>query len=128
MRKFLVNVNGTQYQIEVEEMDKAQVAAPSAAPAPKAAPTPAAAPVAAPAAAPAAAKGAGQSVNSPMPGNILSVAVNVGDAVKAGQVLMMLEAMKMENEILAPADGVVTGVAVVKGATVSAGQLLCTIA
>ncbi len=124
MRKFLVNVNGTQYEIEVEEMDKPQAAAapaPAAAKAPeapKAPETPKAAP----------APAGGTQVNCPMPGNILSVNVSVGDTVKAGQILMMLEAMKMENEILAPVDGRVSGIAVAKGATVSAGQLLCTIA
>ena len=62
-----------------------------------------------------------------MPGNILSVNVAVGDAVKKGQVLMILEAMKMENEIMAPCDGTVTSVAAAKGAAVESGTLLCTI-
>ena len=110
MKKYKVNVNGTAYEVEIEEMTGA----------------PAAAPVAAPAAAPAA-SGAGESITSPMPGNILAVNVAAGDMVKKGQVLMVLEAMKMENEIMAPQDGKVTSVAVAKGATVESGTLLCTI-
>ena len=112
MKKYRVNVNGTAYEVEVEEMAGAPVAAPVAAPA--AAPAPAA-------------SGAGESINAPMPGNILSVNVAAGDTVKKGQVLMVLEAMKMENEIMAPRDGKVTAVAVAKGAAVESGALLCTI-
>ena len=112
MKKYKVNVNGTAYEVEIEEMTGA----------------PAAAPVAAPAAAPApVASGAGESITSPMPGNILAVNVAAGDMVKKGQVLMILEAMKMENEIMAPRDGKVTAVAVTKGAAVESGALLCTI-
>ena len=109
MKKYRVNVNGTAYEVEIEEMTGAP-----------------AAPVAAPAAAPAAA-GAGESITSPKPGNILAVNVAAGDAVKKGQVLMVLEAMKMENEIMAPRDGKVTSVAVTKGTAVESGALLCTI-
>ena len=112
MKKYRVNVNGTAYEVEIEEMAGAPVAAPVAAPA--AAPAPAA-------------SGAGESINAPMPGNILSVNVAAGDTVKKGQVLMVLEAMKMENEIMAPRDGKVTAVAVAKGAAVESGALLCTI-
>ena len=112
MKKYRVNVNGTAYEVEIEEMAGAPVAAPGAAPA--AAPAPAA-------------SGAGESINAPMPGNILSVNVAAGDTVKQGQVLMVLEAMKMENEIMAPRDGKVTAVAVAKGAAVESGALLCTI-
>ena len=108
MKKYKVNVNGTVYEVEIEEMTGA----------------PAAAPVAA---APAAPAGAGERVAAPMPGNILSVNVAAGDTVKKGQVLMVLEAMKMENEIMAPCDGKVTAVAVTKGAAVESGALLCTI-
>ena len=111
MKKYRVNVNGTAYEVEIEEMNGAPAAAPVAA-------APAAAPVAA---------GAGESITSPMPGNILAVNVAAGDAVKKGQVLMILEAMKMENEIMAPHDGKVTAVAVTKGAAVESGALLCTI-
>ena len=119
MKKYNVNVNGTMYEVTVEEVVGG--AAPvAAAPAPVAAPAPAAAP------APVAA-GAGEKVNSPMPGNILAVNVNVGDTVAEGQVLMVLEAMKMENEIMAPKAGTVTSVAVQKGATVESGTLLCVI-
>lgn len=113
MKKYRVNVNGTVYEVELEEM----TGAPAAPAAPAAAP-------AAPAAAPAA---GGEKVTSPMPGTILSVNVAAGDAVKRGQVLMILEAMKMENEIMAPCDGAVTSVAVTKGAAVESGTLLCTI-
>ena len=118
MKKYNVNVNGTMYEVTVEEVVGG--AAPVAA-----APAPVAAPVAAPA--PAAAPAGGESVTSPMPGNILSVNVNVGDTVAEGQVLMILEAMKMENEIMAPKAGTVTSVAVQKGATVESGTLLCVI-
>ena len=124
MKKYRVNVNGTAYEVEIEEMNGAPAAAPVAA-APAAAAPVAAAP-AAPAPAPAA-SGAGESITSPMPGNILAVNVAAGDTVKKGQVLMILEAMKMENEIMAPHDGKVTAVAVTKGAAVESGALLCTI-
>ena len=75
----------------------------------------------------AAAPAGGESVTSPMPGNILAVNVTAGQAVKKGDVLMVLEAMKMENEIMAPCDGTVGAVSVTKGATVETGALLCTI-
>ena len=114
MKKYRVNVNGTVYEVELEEMTGAPAAAPVAAPAPS---------VSA-AAAPAA---AGEKVTSPMPGTILSVNVAAGDAVKRGQVLMILEAMKMENEIMCPCDGTVASVSVTKGAAVESGTLLCTI-
>lgn len=113
MKKYNVNVNGTAYEVTVEEVVG------GAAPAPVAA-APAPAPVAAPA-------GAGEQVKSPMPGNILSVNVNVGDTVAEGQVLMILEAMKMENEIMAPKAGKVTSVNVQKDATVESGTLLCVV-
>lgn len=121
MRKFNVNVNGTLYQVEVEEI--AANAAPAAAPvaAPKAAPAAAPAAPKAPAAAPAGA----ETVNAPMPGNILEVCVKDGQSVKAGDILFILEAMKMENEIMAPVAGTVSGVAVQKGATVATGAVLC---
>ena len=129
MRKFIVNVNGVSYEVEVEEISG--VAAPKAAPAPvqAAAPTPVpAAPAPAPAKAPAAVSGSGAPINAPMPGNILDVKVKAGDTVKAGDVLLILEAMKMENEIMAPAAGTVTSVNVAKGSTVNSGDVLCTIA
>jgi biotin carboxyl carrier protein len=133
MRKFAITVNGNTYEVEVEEIGgapvyaAAPVAAPVAAPAPVAA-APAAPKAAAPAAAPKAAAPAGAAgankVNSPMPGTILDVKVSVGQAVKNGQVLCILEAMKMENEIAAPCDGVVASINVTKGATVNTGDLL----
>ncbi len=125
MKKYNVNVNGTAYEVTVEELTGAAPVAQApvaAAPAPvAAAPTPVAA-------APApAATGEGTPVNSPMPGNIIAVNVNVGDTVAEGQTLMVLEAMKMENEIPAPKAGKVASLAVTKGATVDAGAVLCTI-
>ena len=119
MRKFQITVNGQSYEVEVEEVGG--VSAPAAAPAPVAAPK-AAAP-AAPKAAAAAPAGA-EAVNAPMPGNINAVKVAAGQNVKKGDVLVILEAMKMENEIMAPRDGVVASVAVTKGATVNTGDLL----
>ena len=89
------------------------------------APLRAPAPAPAPKPAPVAASGAQTSVNAPMPGNILDVKVKPGDTVKAGDVLLVLEAMKMENEIRAPAAGTVAAVNVAKGATVNAGDVLC---
>lgn len=121
MKNLIVTVNGVAYQVTVEENTGAAPVA--AAPAPVA---PAVAP--APAAAPAAPAGAAGSVvvSAPMPGNILDVKVKPGDSVKAGDVLMILEAMKMENEISAPQDGTVAGVNVRKGDTVNSGDTLCT--
>ena len=116
MKKYRVNVNGTVYEVELEEMTGAPAAAPVAAPA--------ASPAASAAAAPAA---GGEKVTSTMPGTILSVNVAAGDAVKRGQVLMILEAMKMENEIMCPCDGTVASVSVTKGAAVESGTMLCTI-
>ncbi len=123
MKQYKVTVNGTAYEITVEAIDAAEVkAAPvAAAPAAPAAPAAAPAPVAAPA-------GDGETVTSPMPGNILDVKVSAGTAVKKGDVLLILEAMKMENEIMAPCDGTVTAVNVQKGATVESGTVLCVIA
>jgi biotin carboxyl carrier protein len=119
-----VTVNGTAYQVELEE-------APAAAPvqAPVAAPVAAAAPAAAPAPAPApAAAGAGKAVTSPLPGVIIAVKVNVGDTVKAGQEVAVLEAMKMENSIEATHDGTVTAINVAKGDSVLEGAPIVTIA
>ena len=128
MRKFNITVNGQTYEVEVEEVGGVPTAAPVRAAAPVAAAPVAAAPkAAAPAAAPKAAAGAGDPVKSPMPGNILDVKVKVGDKVTNGTCLVVLEAMKMENEIPAPKDGTVTSVLVTKGATVAAGDVLVTI-
>ena len=129
MKKYRVNVNGTVYEVELEEITGGAAAAPAAAAAPvatPAAPAAAAAPVATPAA-PASAPAGGEQITSPMPGNILSVNVSAGDTVKKGQVLMILEAMKMENEIMSPCDGKVVSVSVAKGAAVESGTLLCVI-
>lgn len=127
MKKYKVNVNGTMYEIALEVVEgDAPVSAPAAPAAPVAAPVAPAAPVAE-AAAPAAPVADGEKVTSPMPGNILAVNVNVGDTVKAGQVLMILEAMKMENEIMAGCDGKILSINVQKGAAVETGALLCVI-
>ena len=117
MRKFHVNVNGTPYEVEVEEI--AAGAAPAA-------PVQAAAPAPAPAAAAPVAAGA-TSVTAPMPGNILDIKVKVGDMVEANTVVIMLEAMKMENEIVAGAAGKVTAINVTKGSTVNSGDVLVVI-
>ena len=126
MRKFQVTVNGQTYEVDVEEIGGAQTAAPARAAA--AAPAPAAKPAPAKPAAPKAQAGAGDPVKAPMPGNILNVNVKTGDKVNAGDTLMLLEAMKMENPIPAPHSGTVTSVLVEKGATVEAGQTLITLA
>lgn len=126
MRKFNVTVNGQAYEVEVEEVGGVQTAAPVRAAAPVAAAPAAAAPKAAApkAAAPA---GAGDPIKAPMPGNILDVKAKVGDKVKNGDAIVILEAMKMENPIPAPRDGTITSITVTKGATVEAGQVLATI-
>lgn len=147
MRKFIVQVNGVQYDVEIEEIGGAQAApaapipaaAPAAmAPAPAAAAAPAqaaaapAAPAApaqsAPAAAPAqsAAGGVmgGETINAPLPGTVLDIKVSAGQNVKKGDILFVLEAMKMENEILAAHDGVIASVNVEKGAAVNSGDVL----
>ena len=124
MKKYNVTVNGTAYEITLEVVDAAEV---KAAPAPAAAPAAAPAPVAeAPAAASVAA--GGETVTSPMPGTILSVNVQNGASVKKGDVLLILEAMKMENEIMAPVDGTIASVNVQQGASVETGAVLCVIA
>ena len=118
MKYYNISVNGVAYSVSVEETAAgAAPVAPAAAPAPKAAPAPPAAP-----AAPAAA-GAVE-VKAPMPGNILDVKVAAGASVKAGDVLVILEAMKMENEIVAPQDGTVASINVHKGDTVNSGDTL----
>ena len=119
MKYYNITVNGVAYSVSVEET--AAGAAPVAAAAPAAPAAPKAAP--APAAAPKAAAGA-VSVKAPMPGNILDVKVAAGASVKAGDVLVILEAMKMENEIVAPQDGTVASVNVNKGDTVNSGDVL----
>jgi biotin carboxyl carrier protein len=115
MKKYVVKLNDKVYEVEMEEVTAETSAAitEAAKAAPKAAPAPSAAPVS-----------GGQKIEAPMPGNILSVAVSVGDTVKKGQVLVVLEAMKMENEIVSPADGKVLAVGVTKGDAVNPGDLL----
>lgn len=120
MKNYTITVNGTPYNVTVEDAN-GSVAPVAAAPAA----APASAPAPAPAAAPAAPAAAGSvSVDAPMPGNILDIKVSNGASVKAGDVLLILEAMKMENEIVAPQDGTVASVNVNKGDTVEAGQTL----
>lgn len=116
MKKYNVNVNGNLYEITLEVVDAADVktTAPASTPAPAAAPAPVA--------------NGGETVNSPMPGTILNVNVQNGATVKKGDVLMILEAMKMENEIMAPCDGTIASVNVQKGASVETGAVLCVIA
>lgn len=131
--KYKVTLNKKTYEVEVEAgkamlLDEYEAYAP--APAPAAAPAvPAAAP-SAPAPAPAAAvvTAAGETIAAPMPGNILRIEVNQGDAVKKGQTLLILEAMKMENEIAAPRDGTVAQVVTAKGAVVETGTPLLVLA
>ena len=119
MKAYKVTVNGNVYEITLEVIDKADIKTPAApVAAPVAAPAPAAAPVAAGA----------QTITAPMPGTILKVNVANGQAVKKGDVLMVLEAMKMENEIMAPADATVASVNINAGASVEAGTVLCTLA
>ncbi len=123
--KYVVTLNGKNYEVEVTEseavlLNVSGAAAPVAAPAPVAS-----APAAAPAAA--APSASGTNVPSPMPGTILSVNVAAGQAVKTGDVLLVLEAMKMENDIVAPCDGTVKQVLVSKGSTVNTDDILVVI-
>ena len=134
MAKYVVTLNGKNYEVEVEKntakiTNTTAAAAPAAAPAPKAAPAPA--PVAAPAPAPApapvaAAPAGGTNVTAPMPGTVLNVVAPVGTAVKAGDVILILEAMKMENDIVAPCDGTVASVAA-KGTSVNTDDVLASL-
>lgn len=132
--KYKITLNDRVYEVEVErgvaqvtkEYDYVAPAAPAPAPVAVAAAPVAAAPVAAPKAAPVAAA-EGEKVTAPMPGTVLNVLVKVGDTVTEGQNLMVLEAMKMENEMLAPKAGKVVQVAVTKGASVNTGDLLAVI-
>ncbi|MCD8350486.1 MAG: biotin/lipoyl-binding protein [Planctomycetaceae bacterium] len=128
--KYNVTLKGKVYEVEVERgeailVNVAEAVAPvAAAPVAVAAAAPAAAAPAAPAAGPV----TGDPINSPMPGTVLKVNVNVGDMVKAGQVVMVLEAMKMENDIPAPRDGKVAQIVAAKGTTVDTGAPLLTLA
>lgn len=132
MKKYNITVNGTTYEVIVEEADgvSAPVAYSAPAPTPVAAPAPAAAsaPKAAPPAPKASASAGGAvKVTSPMPGTILNVKVSVGQQVKKGDVICVLEAMKMENDIPAPQDGVVASINIQKGASVNAGDVIATL-
>lgn len=136
MRKFNIKVNGQAYEVEVEEVAGGFAPAPvvpvAAAPATVAAPVAAPAPEkaevkAAPAPAPVAAPAGGTQLKAPMPGTVIDFKATNGAAVKKGQTVLILEAMKMENEIVAPVDGVITFVAS-KGASVNTDDLLAVIA
>ena len=123
MKNYRITVNGTAYDVAVEELGAGAVASAPVAAAPVAAP--AAAP--APAAPKASGSEGGVKVNSPMPGKILSVKASVGKSVSKGDVIMVLEAMKMENEIVAPESGTVASINVNEGDSVEAGAVLASV-
>ena len=134
MKKYTITVNGVSYEVEVEETGNGSSAPAASAPSAPAAPAPKPAAAAKPAAAkPAAANGApaapagGTTVESPMPGNVWKIVVKEGQQVKEGETLLILEAMKMENEIPAPCDGEVAALHVTEGAAVNGGDLLVSI-
>lgn len=116
MKKYKVNVNGTAYEVEIELIDANAAAQAPTTQAPAVQATPAAA-----------APTGASTICAPMPGTILKINVQNGQKVKKGDVLMILEAMKMENEIMAPNDGTVAGVAVAQGASVESGAVLCSL-
>ena len=126
MKNLKITVNGMVYDVQVEEVSGAAAPVPAAPAAPAAAPAPQAAPAPPPKAAGPRRAGAAdaEAINAPMPGTIVSVNVTVGQKVGKGDVLVVLEAMKMENEIMAPRDGVVASVNVSKGESVNSGTLL----
>lgn len=138
LRKFKISVDGTQYLVEMEEVGAptptpadaapAASAAPAPAPAPAAAPTPAPEPAPAPAAAPAPVAAGSHAQTAPMPGTILDIHVKVGDTVAANQPVMVLEAMKMENEVVAEQAGTIASINVEKGTMVNPGDTLFTLA
>ena len=135
LRKFKISIDGTQYLVEMEEIGAPAAApAPVAAPAPAPAPAPAAAPAPAPEASPAPAPAASAEVpagartqEAPMPGKIIDIHVNVGDRVEVNQPIMVLEAMKMESEIVAEQAGTITSINVAKGDMVNPGDVLFSI-
>ena len=121
MKKYNITVNGTTYEVVVEEVGEVAAAPVYSAPV-------SAAPVApAPKAAPVAPAAGANSVTAPMPGTILEVKVSAGQSVKKGDVICVLEAMKMENDIPAPCDGVVASINVQKGASIAAGDIIASI-
>ncbi|MBQ3037719.1 MAG: acetyl-CoA carboxylase biotin carboxyl carrier protein subunit [Clostridia bacterium] len=123
MRKFNIKVNGSVYEVEVEEVGGATYSAPVQAAAPVAAPAPAPTPTPAPAAAPA----GSANVVAPMPGTVVSIKVKAGDKVSKDTVVAVLEAMKMENEIFAGIDGTVANVVAAAGQSVNTGDVLVSI-
>lgn len=145
MKKFLIKVNGNKYEVEVEEIRDASFTEAAArtvidaAPAPVSAPVRSQEPVAAPTPAVTNASAAEEKnavsngdvgsvkITAPMPGTVLKVIANPGDSMKKGQVLLILEAMKMENEIVAPSDGTVVSINVTGGTSVNAGELLASL-
>ena len=129
MKNYRITVNGNTYDVQVEELNGAVATkAPTVTQAtPVATPAPVAAPAAAPAPANTGSEGSAK-VTSPMPGNILDIKVNVRDKVEANQCVVVLEAMKMENEIVTPSAGTVASVNVTKGQTVASGDVLITVA
>lgn len=130
MKRYNITVNGKSYDVTVDEIAAGAPVAQAAPAAPAAAAAPAPAPVAAPApaAAPSAQVSAGAfKLTSPLPGKILDIKVSVGDSVSKNQVGVIIEAMKMENEIVIPQAGKVTSVTVTKGATINAGDVLLTV-
>jgi biotin carboxyl carrier protein len=131
MKYYTITVNGNTYDVSVEEGQRAVQSAPVAAPtvsaAPAAAPAPKAeAAPAAPAAAPAGNAGSIK-VSAPMPGKIVSVKASIGQTLKKGEVILILEAMKMENEIVSPQDGTLASINVTAGQAIEAGTLLATL-
>lgn len=129
MKTYNITVNGVSYVVSVEEIANGAPVAASApvAPAPASVPTPAPTPAPAPATPKATGAAGAVAVKAPMPGNIMKINVKSGAAVKKGDVLMVLEAMKMENDICAPQDGVVASVEVAQGATVETDAVLVTL-
>ena len=120
MKRYNITVNGTAYDVSVEELEAGAEAPAAAAPAPKAAKP------AAPKAAPAGAQG-GIKVEAPMPGTVVDVKAKVGDKVKNGDDIVIVEAMKMENAIPAPCDGTIASINVSKGDSVNTGTVIATI-
>lgn len=125
--RYIVTINNNEYEVEVEEREAQIVSVKDTAPASAPAAAPAAvpaAPAAAPQPAPAVQTAGGENITAPMPGVILDIKKNSGDPVKKGETILLLEAMKMENEIIAPRDGVIAQITTAKGASVETGAVL----